>query len=295
MPHDEMDRRLLLSMMALGSAALPAAAAAQVSGQAADPHAGHKMPMAPAQPADMDHSRHNPMTGPRPVIAMLVHPNMVLLDLCGPQTILKIAGCDIHLVWKNKTPVSTDVGVSVTPTMTFDECPKNVDVIFVPGGVVGTAQCMEDQEVLDFIADRGSRARYVTSVCTGAMVLGAAGLLKGYRAGTLWAILNLLPLVGAIPSEERVVTDRNRITGGGVTAGIDFGLTLAAVLRGEETARRAQLITQYDPHPPFNAGSPKGAGAELTNKVLAARTTMDAGVRKAAEAAGARLGIARNG
>jgi cyclohexyl-isocyanide hydratase len=136
--------------------------------------------------------------------------------------------------------------------------------LFVPGGTPGTISMMKDSEVLDFLADRGSRARYVTSVCTGSLVLGAAGLLKGYKATSHWSTRDLLPLLGAIPVDRRVVEDRNRITGGGVTSGIDFGLVISSRLRSQDYAERLQLLNEYDPHPPFNAGSPKTAGPEVT-------------------------------
>jgi cyclohexyl-isocyanide hydratase len=115
-------------------------------------------------------------------IAMLVHPDMVLLDLAGPQTVFSLSMATVHLVWKDRQPVRTDVGVSVQPTTTFADCPESLDVLFVPGGLKGSVAAMEDREVLDFLASRGARPRYVTSVCTGGLVLGAAGLLRGYRA-----------------------------------------------------------------------------------------------------------------
>lgn len=226
-----------------------------------------------------------------PIAAMLVHPNMVLLDLVGPLTVLKILGADIHLVWKQKAPVSTDVGLPVQPTADFSECPKDVDVLFVPGGTVGTTQCMDDAQVMDFLADRGERARYVTSVCTGSLTLAAAGLLQGYKATSHWALIDFLPLMGAEISRERVVYDRNRITGGGVTAGIDFGLKLAETLADEETARRIQLILEYSPEPPYENGTPEEAGPERLAIARARRKGMDANAFEAAKRAGKRLGI----
>ena len=275
--HDQknnptIDRRLLMTLLALSAAAPVPTVAGPATG--------------------VDHAAHSPqMSGQRPKVAMLVYPDMVMLDLVGPSTCLKIAQCDIEFVWKTRSPCMTDAGIAVTPTMTFAECPRDLDVLFVPGGIIGTTACMEDPEVLAFLADRGQRARYVTSVCTGSLVLAAAGLLKGYRSTSLWAVTPLLADMGAVPSMDRVVVDRNRMSGGGVTAGLDFGLTLVAALRDEETAKRVQLFLQYAPEPPFHAGMPDGAGPELTAKVLKAREGMDAGAKRAAKAAGKRMGV----
>jgi cyclohexyl-isocyanide hydratase len=267
------DRRRLLSAMALAAAGSGLAAA----GGAHAAETPHDMPV------------NTMLPGPKPKVAMLVYPRMVLLDLVGPQTVLNISQCEIHLVGKTKAPCITEVGVPITPTTTFADCPKDLDVLFVPGGILGTTDCMNDPETLAFLADRGARARYVTSVCTGALVLGAAGLLRGYRAATLWAVTDILPLLGAIPSTARVEIDRNRMTGGGVTAGLDFGLVLAARLRNEEIARRTQLTIEYSPQPPFKAGTPTEAGPELTAKIKAGRVGMDGNARKAALAAAARF------
>jgi cyclohexyl-isocyanide hydratase len=226
---------------------------------------------------------------PRIKIAMLVYDDMILLDLTGPMTVLVLAVSDIHLVARNRSPVRTDVGIPVQPTMTFDECPADLDVLFVPGGLAGSLVAMGDPATTTFLADRGSRAKWVTSVCTGSLVLGAAGLLRGYRATSHWYVRDLLALMGAEPVEARVVTDRNRITGGGVTAGIDFGLTLVAHLRGEDYAKRIQLVLEYDPKPPFSAGSPETAGSQLVQNVLERRAKVLAQARTAAADAGNRL------
>jgi cyclohexyl-isocyanide hydratase len=223
-------------------------------------------------------------------VAMMVHPNMILLDLVGAQTVFSIMGAEIHLVWKDRTPVRTDVGIPLTPTATFAECPADVDILFIPGGLGGSVAAMDDPEVLRFVADRGARARYVTSVCTGSLVLGAAGLLRGYRATSHWYVRDLLPRMGAVAVHERVVADRNRVTAGGVTAGLDFGLALAAMLTSPEDARRIQLLIEYDPQPPFHAGSPEGAGQELTQDVLKRRAPVLAAAATAADRAKERLG-----
>ncbi len=211
----------------------------------------------------------NGTPGPRPQVGMLLYPGLTLLDLVGPHTALSPL-MDVHLVWRSRDePISTDSGVRVLPSTTFDDCPRDLDVLFVPGGP-GMSGAIADPRVRGFLADRGSRATWVTSVCTGSIVLGAAGLLRGFRATSHWGALDLLPLVGAEPAHgERVVVDRNRITAGGVTAGIDFGLALIAQMMGDRAAKSVQLAMEYDPHPPFDAGTPArpDADAELVASV----------------------------
>lgn len=200
-------------------------------------------------------------------IAMLLYPDFTLLDLIGPHSVLSWAGTT-HLVAKTMEPVTADSGAQLVPTCTLADCPRDLDVLFVPGGF-GTVAAMNDPEVVAFLADRGARAGSITSVCSGSLLLGAAGLLKGYRATSHWAVRDSLAAFGAEPVKQRVVVDRNRISGGGVTAGIDFGLVLLAELRGEECARLVQLMMEYDPAPPFAAGTPEQAGSELTARALA--------------------------
>jgi cyclohexyl-isocyanide hydratase len=225
-------------------------------------------------------------------IGMLVHPDMTAMDLIGPQLFLAVMGnTKVHLVWKTRDPVVSDSGVAILPTATFAECPANLTVLFVPGGLKGTTALMNDAETIAFLQDRGSRAEYVTSVCTGGLLLGAAGLLKGYKANTHWYVRDVLPLFGAQPVNSRIVEDRNRITGGAVTAGIDFGLTLVARLRGEEQAKRMQLVFEYDPQPPFNSGSPEKAGSALTQSVLSIRAPAIAAAKTAAQTAAAKLSL----
>ncbi|MBL8430510.1 MAG: DJ-1/PfpI family protein [Dechloromonas sp.] len=205
--------------------------------------------------------------GPKVTIGLLVYPGMFLQDLVGPLTVFEaLMNREIHLLWKNLDVVAGDkpetpVLIPVKPTTTFRDCPEKLDVLFVPGGVPGTFAMMEDKAVLDFLAEKGKTARFVTSVCTGSLVLGAAGLLDGYKATSHWATRDVLKELGAIPTKGRVVVDRNRITGGGVTAGIDFGLTIAALLRSPDYAKAIQLYLEYDPAPPFNSGSPEKAPA----------------------------------
>lgn len=203
--------------------------------------------------------------GDKVVIGMLVYPGMFLQDLVGPLTVFEaLMNKEIHLVWKTLDPVGNETGgpealTPVKPTTTFANCPEHLDVLFVPGGVPGTFTMMEDPEVLAFLQRAGANARYVTSVCTGSLILGAAGLLQGYKATSYWDTRDVLKELGAIPTKGRVVVDRNRITGGGVTAGIDFGLKIIAKLRSPAYAQAVQLYLEYDPQPPFNAGSPEKA------------------------------------
>lgn len=202
---------------------------------------------------------------PPATVGMLLYPKFTALDLIGPQYLLSfLPGRTTQLLWKNRDVVVSDSGVPIQPTMTFAEAPAELEFLFVPGGTEGTVAAMEDPEILDFLATRGERATYVTSVCTGSLVLGAAGLLRGYRATSHWSVRDLLPLFGAEPVAERVVEDRNRITGGGVTAGIDFGLTLLARLEGDEYAKLSQLAIEYDPQPPFESGTPEQAEPAVT-------------------------------
>lgn len=196
-------------------------------------------------------------------IGMLVYPGMFLQDLTGPLAVFEsLMNREIHLIWKTRDPISTGGPIPVTPTRSFREVPAKLDVLFVPGGLPGTLQMMQDSQVLGFLSEMAPTAKYVTSVCTGSLILGAAGLLKGYRAATYWSAMDALKEFGAIPTAERVVVDRNRVTGGGVTAGIDFGLTLVAMLRDRTYAEAVQLYLEYDPHPPFSSGSPKTASKE---------------------------------
>ncbi|MBM3645114.1 MAG: DJ-1/PfpI family protein [Alphaproteobacteria bacterium] len=194
-------------------------------------------------------------------IGILIYPGVTQLDATGPAQVLSmVPRSRLHMVWKELAPVPTDAGFAIMPTTDFAACPA-LDLVLVPGGG-GQAPLMSDRETLDFLARQGARARYVTSVCTGSLLLGAAGLLQGYRSACHWASRERLRQYGAIPIAERVVRDRNRLSGGGVTAGIDFGLTLAAELAGPEIAKSIQLALEYDPQPPFDCGSPEKAGAE---------------------------------
>ncbi len=194
-------------------------------------------------------------------VAFLLFPNVTQLDLTGPAQVLsRLGNVKLDLVWKTLDPVPTDAGFSLLPTATFDDI-GSADILCVPGGF-GTVDMMQDETVLQWLRDIASNAQWVTSVCTGSLVLGAAGLLKGYRSACHWASIDQLAYFGAIPTRERVVIDRNRASGGGVTSGIDFALFLTKEIRGEAHARFVQLSIEYDPAPPFDAGSPDKAGPE---------------------------------
>lgn len=195
-------------------------------------------------------------------IGFLLFPNLTQLDLTGPYEVFgRLPDTNVHLAWKTRDPIVSDTGMSILPDTTLDDCAQ-LDVLCIPGGP-GVNPLMNDDDVLEFVGRQGASARYVTSVCTGALVLGAAGLLDGYKAATHWASMQFLERFGASPTFDRVVTDRNRITGGGVTAGIDFGLTVAAELKGEDIAQRIQLYMEYNPAPPFASGSPDTAPKEV--------------------------------
>ncbi|RQP28078.1 DJ-1/PfpI family protein [Burkholderia ubonensis] len=199
-------------------------------------------------------------------IGFLVFPGVQQLDLTGPHDVLaSLPDAAAHLVWKTREPVASSSGLALTPGHTFADCPP-LDVICIPGGT-GITGLLSDRETIDFVRERSATARYVTSVCTGALLLGAAGLLRGHRATTHWAFHALLEPLGAVPVRERVVRDGNLITGGGVTAGIDFALTIAAELAGDEEAQAIQLELEYAPAPPFDAGSPDTAPAGVVTRV----------------------------
>ena len=191
-------------------------------------------------------------------IGFVIFPDLTQLDFTGPQQVLaRLPQSAMHIVAKSSDPVPSDSGLGLLPTHTFENCPS-LDLICVPGGTGGVVRAMGDQATIDFVRRQSRTARYVTSVCTGAFILGVAGLLAGRRATTHWAFTGLLPLVGATYEKARVVKDGNLITAGGVTSGIDFGLQAAAEIAGEDVAKIIQLGLEYDPHPPF-AGHPDRA------------------------------------
>jgi cyclohexyl-isocyanide hydratase len=202
-------------------------------------------------------------------IGILIFPDIMQLDMTGPHEVFtKLPDAEVLLVWKALNPVVAGGGMRILPDVTYETCPK-LDLICVPGGA-GMNPLLNDPETLDFIRDKAATARFVTSVCTGSLVLAAAGLLKGKRAACHWMSRDMLIEFGAIPDKSRVVIDGKFISGGGVTAGIDFGLTVAAKIFGEDIAKSIQLGIEYNPQPPFNAGSPEQAGLDIEN---AARTS----------------------
>lgn len=217
-------------------------------------------------------------------IGFLIYPHVTQLDLTGPaQFLARMSDTVVHLVWKNTEPVMTDAGFAIVPTVSFDSCPS-LDMICVPGGG-GQLALMQDPEVLGWLQTQGSHAQYVTSVCSGSLLLGAAGLMKGYRAGSHWAYRDKLPIFGAEPVADRVVKDRNRITGGGVTAGIDFALSVIEEVRGADEAKAVQLAYEYAPQPPFDSGTPATASGDTMERARAILASMGAAAAKAHAAA----------
>jgi len=218
-------------------------------------------------------------------VAFLLFPDVTQLDLTGPAQVLsRLGNVTIDLVARDPAPVPTDAGFALLPTAIFATAVQP-DILCIPGGF-GVNDAMEDVATLAWVRHAAAGATWVTSVCTGSLLLGAAGLLRGYRATTHWASHHHLAAFGAIPVRERVVIDRNRATGGGVTAGIDFGLALTAAIRGEAHARLVQLSLEYDPSPPFDSGSPERADAETLARyqALAARSAPDRDARTKASA-----------
>lgn len=273
----DIDRRTA-ALMALLSPLAAGAASAQTTSKPLKP-----APMAPPMKhtmPDMGRGDGIHWMGDE-TIAMLMYPGMTVMDLIGPQSMFgAMMGAKVMLVAKTLEPVTSDAGVTITPHATFDTCPRDLTVIFAPGGTDGTIAAAKDPATLAFIRDRGARAKYVTSVCSGSLILGAAGLLKGYKATSHWSCRDALTGFGAIPTDARVVRDRNRVTGAGVTSGLDFGLTMVAEMRGRTYAECTQLMSEYDPHPPFNSGSLKTAPPEAVKPMM----ELIAGFRKQAEA-----------
>jgi cyclohexyl-isocyanide hydratase len=219
-------------------------------------------------------------------IGLLVFPNVQQLDLTGPYDVFASwPEARLRLIWKNRDPLTSSTGLRLQPDETFAECPQ-LDVLCVPGGV-GINPLLADETVLGFLRRQAAKARFVTSVCSGSLVLGAAGLLRGKRATCHWASHDLLAAFGAIPTQGRVVRDGALMTGGGVTAGIDFALTLIAELAGAEMAQRIQLALEYAPAPPFDAGTPTNAPPEVLAAARKAGTKLRA-EREIAVAAAAR-------
>lgn len=219
-------------------------------------------------------------------VGFVIFPDLTQLDFTGPlQVLARLPESITHIVAKSDAPVPSDCGLSLVPTRTFANCPP-LDLICIPGGVKGVIGAISDRETVEFVRKQAVAAKYVTSVCTGAFVLGVAGLLKGRRVTTHWAYTDLLSLVGATHEKGRVVKDGNLITAGGVTAGIDFGLSVVAEIAGETTARAIQLGIEYDPAPPFDSGHPDRAPAAvksmLSERYAKANSALRAGIEQAA-------------
>ena len=217
-------------------------------------------------------------------VGFVIFPELTQLDFTGPQQVLaRLPQSAMHIVAKSVAPVPSDSGLSLVPTHTFENCPR-LDLICIPGGITGVVRAMGDQETIEFVQRQSRTAKYVTSVCTGAFILGAAGLLKGRRATTHWAFTELLPLVGATHEKRRVVKDGNLITAGGVTSGIDFGLRVVADIAGEAVSQGIQLSLEYDPDPPFASGHPDRAPdavkATLFSRYEQARTAFRDGITR---------------
>ncbi len=223
-------------------------------------------------------------------IGMLIFPRLTQLDMTGPYEVLaRLPNTTVDLVARDLDPVKTDRGMQIVPSVTYQTCPL-LDVVMVPGGP-GQQDLMEDEAALAFLRKQAASAKYVTSVCTGSLVLGAAGLLKGKRATCHWAAIDHLTLLGAIPVHERVVVDGNIVTGAGVASGIDFALALAAILEGEQVAREIQLQIEYDPAPPFNSGSPKTAAREMLEALKTRGAKLNEERRTVAARVGRKLGV----
>jgi cyclohexyl-isocyanide hydratase len=219
-------------------------------------------------------------------VGFVIFPDLTQLDFTGPLQILaRLPQSTTHIVAKSEAPVPSDCGLSLVPTHTFANCPP-LDLICIPGGVGGVIGAIGDRETVEFVRQQAGSAKYITSVCTGAFVLGIAGLLKGRRATTHWAYTDLLSLGGATYEKARIVKDGNLITAGGVTSGIDFGLSVVAEIAGEMTARAIQLGIEYDPAPPFDSGNPDRAPAAvksaLSGRYEKANLALRAGIEQAA-------------
>lgn len=223
-------------------------------------------------------------------IAFLLFPGVTQLDLTGPAQVLSRLGeVKVDLVWKSQDPVMTDAGFAIVPTATLEDVTR-ADILCVPGGI-GVTDVMMDKAAMAWVKQVGSDAQWVTSVCTGSLILGAAGLLKGYKATSHWAWHDHLSLFGAEPVKARTVFDRNRVTGGGVTAGIDFAFALMARIRGEAHARMIQLALEYDPSPPLDSGSPEKAGEAMVAAFAERMATLAPNRAKEMKEAAAHLGF----
>jgi cyclohexyl-isocyanide hydratase len=249
------DRRDFLRVVGAAGAGLVASAGAAAAADA--PTASATQPT--AKPVH-DMSAFPPSWTGKEQIAMLLYPGFTALDLVGPQYMLaSLMGAKVHLVAATMAPVMSDTGMAIVPTATLATCPEDLDVLFVPGGGQGTLDAMRNTTLVRWVAERGRRARLVASVCTGSLVLGQAGLLRGKKATSHWVTLDLLREFGATPVNQRYVWDGALVTGAGVSAGIDLGLSIVGRLRDTEYAQGMQLLAEYAPQPPYDAGTPDKA------------------------------------
>ena len=206
-------------------------------------------------------------------VLSLVFPGFTLIDLAAPmQAFSMMPEVESQIVWKEKGVVASDAGAAVIATQDFESCWTDPDILFVPGNTRSLFKQLQDDRVVDFVAEVGSRAKWITSVCNGSLLLGAAGLLKGYKAASYWYTRDHLSLFGAIPTDARYVIDRNRATGGGMTAGVDFGIAMIGEIMGPEAGRLFELLFEYAPEPPFGTGRP-----ELADPVTLANGIATAG------------------
>jgi cyclohexyl-isocyanide hydratase len=232
----------------------------------------------------------NPASNHQLQVGILIFPELDQLDFTGPFEVLaRMPDSKLHLVWKTTEPIKDMMGLVLQPTTALKDAPP-LDVLVVPGGY-GQQALMEDEEVIGYVREQGKRAKYMVSVCTGALILGAAGLLRGYKATTHWTAVPLLGLLGATHVDQRVVVDRNRVTCGGVTSGIDGALTLVALLRGEQAAQEIQLYMEYAPAPPFKSGSPGSAPAPVLEAVRRRAEKMFLARSETCKRVASRLGI----
>ncbi|GAA0304524.1 DJ-1/PfpI family protein [Sphingomonas oligophenolica] len=276
----DIDRRTatfltLLAPLVAGSAA--SAAGAQQAPAGASAKVGSYMDLVP------------PSWKGKEQIGIVIYDHITALDVIGPHYFLgRLAGAEIHFVADSLRPVPSENGLILTPNATFETCPKDLDVLMTGGGTSGTLAAMRDPAMLAFLADRGSRAKWVTSVCTGSLLLGQAGLLHGYRATSHWLGRPFLKDFGAIEVDERVVFDRNRATGAGVSAGLDLALALIQKLRPLEFAQAMQLLAEYAPEPSLDSGTPDRAPAPVLTEVRSLTSGFVAGAGEMARAYSAR-------
>lgn len=266
------------------AAGLAGSVAQAQAGESAKPKA--KAAAKPDAQLTHDMSAFPPQWTGKEQIAMLMYPGFTALDLMGPHHMLaSLLGAKVHLVAATKDPVLSDFGMGIVPGMTLDETPAELDILFVPGGGDGTLKAMQDTKLMAWIADRARKAQLVASVCTGSMILGQAGLLRGKRATTHWATHALLKDFGATPVDQRVVWDGKLVTGAGVSAGLDLGLAIVGKLRDKPYAQCVQLLAEYAPQPPFNAGTPKTAPREVRQMMGSMFDPLVAGMRATAKTA----------